>query len=649
MRLLPYLFVWCLACAVGCSSTSPTGSQWVYTGGPYAQNVSALFVDPAISGSLLAGLTNGEVFASTNDGITWAKVAVIPRAGAITSFVQDPEAPDRMFATCEQGIFVSPDRGKTWQSLTVEPGATSPPGSRILAIDPWHPDMLYAGLNGKGIYKSSDGGKTWFSASGGSDARLALGDPYTITIDISHPDIVYAGVSGLGLLRSTNAGAIWGGLTEQYSTVGSTITQIILKDKDPQVIVYGTSSGNMSKSTDGGQSWSPTRNGLEVDGILSLVSVPTNPNLLFAGTVNGIFASTDFGSSWHPLTGILPPITTYLATARRGTTGTLYAFGPGIGLQRSTDNGATWQRADTKLGGSTVSVVSTAYNGNRLYVGVRNTLLYYNEESATWVPSSVGVSGNAITSISFDQESPQIMFVTTNAGTFRSVDGGITWHNVTRGLGMVPDFVDSHPWFTTRVFASGDQGLYISTDKGSTWSQTRPGGSRFRARSLTFMPTNAGIVLGASPNAGVIATRNGGLTWEASRYGIPTNDVVAVTFDDKDPAVYYAWTSRGEGFRSINKGVEWNRYEPPWRPRDTVLIGFDRFKPSSVVALVNSRDMYYSPSGGGTWVPIPGEPLRADVVSVYWNARTGTLYAGTKDMGLYRVSIGIAIRKAFGD
>ncbi len=639
----------CLFWAAGCADTSPMASQWEYTGGPYAQNVSAVFVDPAVAGNLLAGLTNGEVFASTNDGVNWSRISAVLPPAAITSFVQDPETPARIFATTESGVVLSRDRGKIWQSLAVEPGASTPIGSRSVAIDPWHPNIVYAGLNGKGIYKSTDGGTSWVSVSGGSDPRLALCDPYEIRVDVTHPDIVYAAVSGMGLLKSTNAGGTWSTVTGQYSTTGSAITHFVLKEKAPQVIVYGTTSGNIFKSTDAGQSWSPTRNGLEVDGIRSLVQIPSRPDSLFAGTVNGILVSSDFGASWSPLTDGMPSLSTSLAAAESGPNGSLFAFGGGIGLQRSPDGGATWHRADTKLGGSSVTVVADGYVNHRTYAATRSTLLYLNDESANWIPASTGISGDAITSISFDQDSPEILFVTTGTGAFRSVDGGTTWQNATRGLRMVPEFLDTHPWIKTRLFASGDQGLYVSTDKGSTWSQTRPVGSRFRVRSLTFMPTNAGIILGASPNAGVITTKNGGILWESNRYGIPSNDVCAVTLDDRDPSVYYAWTTKGEGYRTTNKGVEWNRYQPPWKSSDTVRIAFDRFKPSSVVALVNGRDIYYSATGGGTWVPILERDIHAEVLSVYWNERTSMFYAGTRDKGVFRMSIGKALKKAFGD
>jgi photosystem II stability/assembly factor-like uncharacterized protein len=649
MKVAAFTLSFTLVFAVGCATTAPSLTHWEYSGGPYAQNVSALLVDDKNPDDLVAGLTSGEVYATTNAGRSWTKISVIRPQRTIYGLIQDPESRERIFATTEAGAFVSADRGKNWRLMRIEPGAGEPLPARALAIDPWRPTIIYVGVTGRGLYKSTDGGDSWFTINRGIDTKLESGQVWDIKVDVSRPDFIYATVTGLGLLRSTNAGDGWMRVTDEYSTVPTNITRCILKEKSTETIVYGTSSGNMFKSTDGGRSWSPTRNGLESDRVLTLSSQPGSPDLLLAGTENGVLVSSDFGTSWLPLSGNLPRLSASCVTAGGGSDQTLYVFGCGIGLQSTTDRGATWRRADTKLGGSTISVVGTDGRGERVYAAVRNALLYYSEQAGAWVPASTGIVGGDITSLTFDSDSPQILFVTTTVGAYKSVDGGTTWQSTTRGLRMVPQFLDAHPWIKTRMFASGDQGLFVSTNKGETWAHTRPLGSRFQVRSLTYTPTNAGIIHGASPDHGVISTTNGGISWEVSRYGLVSNDVVAITMDGRDPLLCYAWTSKGEGYRTTNRGVEWNRYAPPWKPGDTALIAVDRYVPSSVVALVNGRDLYYSSSGGTTWVPILDRDIQAEVVSVFWNARTSILYAGTREKGVYRIDIGEIVKTKLGD
>jgi len=107
------------------------------------------------------------------------------------------------------------------------------------------------------------------------------------------------------------------------------------------------------------------------------------------------------------------------------------------------------------------------------------------------------------------------------------------------------------------------------------------------------------VILGATWSDGVVVSADGGFNWEKMRYGLPTDSIDVVTLDDKDPDVYYAYTVDHSCYRSLNKGLEWNRYAPPWRTGDTVRLACDRFQPSSILALVNERQIYYSPSGGG--------------------------------------------------
>jgi photosystem II stability/assembly factor-like uncharacterized protein len=168
-------------------------------------------------------------------------------------------------------------------------------------------------------------------------------------------------------------------------------------------------------------------------------------------------------------------------------------------------------------------------------------------------------------------------------------------------------------------------------------------------RSLTFSPTNAGIVVAATSNSGVIISHDGGLTWETARYGLPNEGMANVAFDDKDADVFYAYSLHGDCFRSINKGLEWNRYAPAWKETDSARIAVDRYQPNSVVAIVNNRGLYYSPGGGSTWFPILDQDLKADVATLHWNAAASMLYAGTVDKGVYKIWLGNALKELFGE
>jgi photosystem II stability/assembly factor-like uncharacterized protein len=253
-----------------------------------------------------------------------------------------------------------------------------------------------------------------------------------------------------------------------------------------------------------------------------------------------------------------------------------------------------------------------------------------------------------ITSLVVESGSPLHLLAATTLGGFRSTDGGQSWQPATRSMRITPKVLEPHPRIHTRMLASGTLGLDVSTDRGATWSQTKPYTSRYFISAFTFAPRNTGVIYGAAAQA-IVMSRDGGFFWESSRYGLHGEEFAAITLDRRDPSVVYAWTSSGGGYRSLDGGLEWNSYAPPWKQGDSVLIAYDRFQPSSVVALVNSKDIHYSSSGGGTWFTLPSIQIDAPAQSLWWNAPSETLYIGTKGKGVRRVALGQSVREVTGE
>jgi photosystem II stability/assembly factor-like uncharacterized protein len=185
------------------------------------------------------------------------------------------------------------------------------------------------------------------------------------------------------------------------------------------------------------------------------------------------------------------------------------------------------------------------------------------------------------------------------------------------------------------MLASGLQGAFVSTDRGNSWVQAKPVGNAYSFQSLTFAPRNAGIIFAATLGEGVLRTSDGGLSWEGARYGLSSDSILAVTLEDENAKTCFAWSPAGEGFRSTNRGLEWTGYGSPWTGRVRLVIAYDRLQPSSVVALVNGEDLYLSLSGGESWTKVHRELPRLEVNSLDWNGRTGRLYAGTRERGVY--------------
>jgi photosystem II stability/assembly factor-like uncharacterized protein len=635
------------ALLAGCTGSGPSLLLWVETGGPAGREISALLPDNRIARTLYASPGRGEIAVSTSGGKSWARLSAIPGAPEVRQLVQDPESPDRLLAATVTGAFASPDRGRSWTPLQIGPAGT---GVRILAIDPWSPAVVYAGTESKGLYKSTDGGRTWNAINTSADLLLSGADVNDIVIDLAKPDVVFAAVSPYGIIRTKDGGAGWKGLTPEFSVTGSRATRLLVAKKGNGTLLYGTTSGTVMKSTDGGSSWSLSRRAKDFDGILSLSVLPGTPDAVIAGTERGIILSSDFGGRWEPAGKDLPGIPTRVAVAGEGSHGTLFAYGSGLGLHTSGDNGVSWQRADLKLGSSTVDVLAIDPAGEHLFAAVGNVCMRYTAgPTGGWSDAGPGITGGTLRSLSTDPSVPGLVYATTAGGVFVSTDNGGSWQPSPCPVEISPFLYEAHPSIKTRRIMAGDQGIFVSTDRGLTWNQSRPPGKGWAVHALTFSPSNAGTIIGATSNGGVIISHDGGFNWEQSRYGIPGSRVESVALDETDPDTYYAYLPGGDCYRSRNKGLEWNRYMPPWHHSDNVRISCDRNAPSSVVALIDDRHVYYSSSGGGTWIRLADADIRAGLVSLCWSAASRTLYAGGRESGVFRLPLGKGIREILGE
>jgi photosystem II stability/assembly factor-like uncharacterized protein len=556
----------------------------------------------------------------------------------------DPENPDRIFAATDSGLFVSSNEGKQWSTL---PFAGELPG-RAIAIDPWKPANLFLGTRGKGLFRSSDGGTSWTAALAGEDPTFSVGDIHDIVVDPAQPDVVYAAAYPLGVMKSTDGGRSWARASPTYSaSVGVAVTHLLAHGRIGGHVLIGTNAGGVEKTTDGGALWSPVRSPSEAGRILSLTSDPRSPDFVLAGTEAGILRSTDFGDTWTPAAPGLPSLPTVVTFASGGTGTKLYAFGEGIGVRSSFDRGVSWDPADRGLGGADVRMIVSNRPGDMVYAVVGQTILRY-ETNTAWRAACTGIRGSTVHALAFDADSSTLLFASTPIGVFRTTDGGVSWRQTSRRLSINPLLLDTHPWIRTRVFASGEQGIFVSTDRGESWGQAKPVGRNFRLRQLTYVPTNAGLIHGATPE-GVITTSDGGFTWQTARFGMDSQDVLAVTLDPDNARITYAWTPDGAVFRSFNSGLEWNRYSSPWPDSVRLHVAADRYRPSSAVALVNGTDIYYTATGGGTWRFLQTVSGRLNISALHWNAASGILYAATHDKGVYRMPLGSSIMEADND
>lgn len=202
-------------------------------------------------------------------------------------------------------LYRSTDCGQTWQ-IEIEGGSF-----RQVSFDPQSPNIVYA-VNGS-VLKSTDYGANWDNSTDGIalDPENGVG---SLAINPKHSCVLYAGSSGFtggSLYKSTDGGASWNelksnGLKKDYLKNG--VVSLAIDPNQTNTIYAGTSfTGDVLKSTNGGDSWEAT--GLLETGsiIYDLAISPNKTNKIYAGlNRQGLAASNNKGKSWFTLDNLIP-------------------------------------------------------------------------------------------------------------------------------------------------------------------------------------------------------------------------------------------------------------------------------------------------------------------------------------------------------
>jgi hypothetical protein len=237
-------------------------------------------------GTLYAGIEPAGLFVSRDAGMSWQPVPALndhptnttwQAAGgglALGSIRHDPREPRRIYCSLSAGgVYRSDDGGTSWTACNRGVRADFLPdrypetGQCVhqLLLHPAQPDRLYQ-QNHCGVYRSDDRGETWIEITDGlpSDFGYALAvDPadadtaFVIPEESSHMRTTVGG--RLRVYRTRNAGASWQplthGLPQQHAYVSILREGMCADGADPYGLYFGTSSGHLFASTDGGETW----------------------------------------------------------------------------------------------------------------------------------------------------------------------------------------------------------------------------------------------------------------------------------------------------------------------------------------------------------------------------------------------------------
>jgi photosystem II stability/assembly factor-like uncharacterized protein len=435
-----------------------------------------------------------------------------------------------------------------------------PPGVQINVIFKAN-NIVYAGTEMQGVYKSTDNGLSWMPANAGIE-RASISD-----IIVSGPNLLAAAKSScpiyLNIFKSTDSGATWSGTS---GLAGNVVHSFVIKDAS----VWATfaalpNESGIARSTDNGNTWQVVPSIITNAG-----EAIVSDNAIIVAEDNFIWRSTDDGMSWDvveqfALTGIG-------SFAKAGTK----LFGAArTGIQTSTDNGASWSFEPFAAGANSFSA-----NGSTIYLGSNSKVFKSTDLGATWIDMSTGLGNGGIEALLYDGST---LFAGTPAdasGIYRSTNGGKSWDPAAAGL-PVGKTIRSLITFGAYVFAGTEgDGVYRSSDHGDSWAKTDVNNSLL-AHQLVFAFCAKENALYAGADNGIYKSTDGGATFQRTLNGFPPNIRV------------FAWSLTASGSNVV--------------AAVTVL-----FSPSDAL-----DGIFYSPDNGSTWhqATVPIEPTAVTAVA----------------------------------
>jgi len=165
------------------------------------------------------------VYKSFDFGQTWEVLINAPPLGGNPRLFYDAEGEVLYLTATSYGLYYSYDEGLTWQPCTQIFTSRS---DQVLAIDPRDNIHLFAATQGNGIQVSTDGCQSWQANNNGLGSLFVN----TVAIDPKHPETIYAGTDG-GAYISFDGGETWGVIND--GLLGATVVYSIVVDKDGNV------------------------------------------------------------------------------------------------------------------------------------------------------------------------------------------------------------------------------------------------------------------------------------------------------------------------------------------------------------------------------------------------------------------------------
>ena len=553
------------------------------------------------------------------------------------------EGNNRNSSSWGHGVYRSTDAGATWTHLGLEATHNIPQ----LAIDPRDPDTCYVAAMGqlwsrnpeRGLYKTSDAGKSWTPVLQIDDATGCC----DVVIDPKNPDTLYAamyrrirtawsyesGSDNAGIFRSADAGKSWARLTNGLPARSGRIG-LALHAANPSILAaivesddggWGTDpfdnisrSGGVFRSEDAGDSWTRLSNLTPRSFYFSRIAIdPKDPNRVYLPGWT-LWTSDDAGKTFREHANRKPHVDYHAFEINPDDTDHLL-MGTDGGAYQSFDRGASWQFIDTVAVGQFYNIALDLRDPYRIAGGLQDNGTWLGANRSMW-------------------DSGPEAFMGSNAVGITSAE----WKFISGGDGFHAAFELAHPKGEHDYFYSESQGGYLVRTDLTTGvaKRLRPspkeGQPRFRFNwnSPFFISPHDHTTLYLGGNY-VFRLTERGERWERISEDLSTRDltkvesvgseaethgtVVSLAESELARGAIWAGTDDGRIHLTTDAGAAWRDVTPPAvAGRYVARLEPSRFDPARAYAAIDGhRSGDYAPlllvtrDSGATWDDITGD------------------------------------------
>ena len=399
------------------------GDTWInlsipgYLNTYYGYWDTALGVSPLNANLVFSG--GVEIVRSTNGASSWSLISTWDGYGDdnyvhsdTKGFLFDPSNVNIIYACTDGGIYKTTDKGITWTNISA--------GLRIaqiyrVASSTLHPDYVLCGYQDCGTI-------LW---DGSSWDRVQSGDGMDVAIDYTNDNRLYASYPYGKLTRSTNFGDTWTYLINPGE--GGWLTPYEMDPVNHLIMYYGTETGIIKKSDDGGSSWddhSTTLGGTVTD----IIVAPSNTNYVYASAFQNVCRSFDGGINWTNITAGLPTAGicfNYMAVSDSDPAliwVALSGYSDGNKVYFSNDAGNTWTNISGTLPNVPVNTILFEKNStsNRLYIGTDFGVFTKDDDEADWQAFMSGLPNVMVHELTLNPTNSKIYAATYGRGVWMS-------------------------------------------------------------------------------------------------------------------------------------------------------------------------------------------------------------------------------------